>query len=68
MEHIFPVQKKITQQYKLTILLKKEYMKKKFPQWCMGLMASWEHWDTGSTPGLVQWVKDPALPQLQLRL
>ena len=34
----------------------------------MGLVASWEHWDPGLTPSLAQWVKDPVLPQLWLRL
>ena len=34
----------------------------------MGLAVSWEHWDTGLIPGLMQWVKDPVLPQLWLRL
>ena len=28
--------------------------------------ASWEHWDTGLIPCPAQWVKDLALPQLQL--
>ena len=33
-----------------------------------GSAASWEHWDdTGSIPILEKWVKDPTLPQLQLR-
>jgi len=32
-----------------------------------GSAVSWERWDTGSIPGLVQWVKDLALQQLQLR-
>ena len=32
-----------------------------------GLAVSWERCDTGSIPGPTQWVKDLALPQLQLR-
>ena len=35
--------------------------------WHKGIGSSWEHWDTGSTLGPVQWVKDLALPQLWLR-
>ena len=33
-----------------------------------GLAVSWESWDAGLIPSLAQWVKDPVLPQLQLRL
>ena len=33
-----------------------------------GLVVSWEHWDTGLIPSLAQWIKDPGLLQLQLRL
>ena len=33
----------------------------------MGSVVSCEHWDTGLIPSLVQWVKDPALPELWLR-
>ena len=32
-----------------------------------GSSSSWKHWDTGSIPHPTQWVKDPALLQLQLR-
>ena len=32
-----------------------------------GLVVSWEHWDADSIPSPAQWVKDPALLQLQLR-
>ena len=32
-----------------------------------GSMMSWEHWNTGVIPVLAQWVKDPALLQLQHR-
>ena len=28
-------------------------------------VASWEHWDSGLTPGLAQWFKDLTLLQLQ---
>ena len=33
----------------------------------MGLAASWEHWDVDLIPCPAQWVRDLALPQLQLR-
>ena len=31
-------------------------------------VAQWDHRDRGSIPGPAQWVKDPVLPQMQLRL
>ena len=34
----------------------------------VGLAASWEHWDKDLIPLPAQWVKDPALLQLRLRL
>ena len=34
----------------------------------MGLAVSWVHWDINSIPRLPQWVMDPALLQLQIRL
>ena len=34
----------------------------------MGWMVSLQRWDTGSISGPGQWVKDPALLQLQMRL
>ena len=33
-----------------------------------GLRVSWEPWDTGSIPSRAQWVRDPTLLQLRLRL
>ena len=39
-----------------------------FPCGAMGLAESWEHWDERSILSPAQWVKDPVLPQLQLRL
>ena len=29
--------------------------------------VSWEHWDSGSAPGMAQWFKDVTPPPLQLR-
>ena len=34
----------------------------------MGSGVSWEHWDEGLIPSPAQWVRDPALLQVQLRL
>lgn len=39
-----------------------------FLLWCKGSPASWEHWGLGSIPCLAQWVMDPALLQVRLRL
>ena len=38
------------------------------PTVTVGSAASWECWDADLIPGPAQWVKDPALPQLQHRL
>ena len=34
-----------------------------FPSWCSRMNLISTHKDTGSIPGLSQWVKDPVLPQ-----
>ena len=39
-----------------------------FPLWLKGSVTSLEHSDADSSPGQEQWVKDPVLLQLQLRL
>ena len=36
--------------------------------WHTGSVALWERWEMGLIPSPAQWVKDPALPQLRLRL
>lgn len=33
-----------------------------------GSAVSWEQWHAGLIPGPAQWVKDPMLPQLRLRI
>ena len=36
--------------------------------WRNGSAPSWECWEKGLIPSPAQWIKDQALPQLQLRL
>ena len=64
------VQWKLTEHCKSAIL--KKIFKNPFP-WsscysAVGSAVSWEHWDAVSIPGLAQWVRDPVLWQVRLRL
>ena len=58
----FAAHLELTQHDKTTTIKNKSW--EEFLLWCKGSVASLEHWDTGRTPGLAQWVKNLALLQL----
>ena len=62
----FAVKQKLIEHCKSTII--KTFLKIYTSSCCgpKGLASSWEHWDMCLIPGLAQWVKYLALPQLWL--